>query len=107
ARRARGRRCAEVLLELEGGAGNPAPGGEEGPRSATASAGGAGGGGGDVSPAVTSKWAKQSAGPAGDEAQNLVVGPLQAQGGNGRGHRLDADGAASGQLVAGTLKGQR
>jgi DNA (cytosine-5)-methyltransferase 1 len=34
----------------------------------------------DVSPAITSKWAKGSAGPAGDECQNLVVACHDAAG---------------------------
>lgn len=33
----------------------------------------------------------------------MVVGPLQAQGADGRGHRVDAEGAANGHLVANTL----
>jgi DNA (cytosine-5)-methyltransferase 1 len=48
-----------------------------------------------VSAPVTSKWAKGSGGPAGDEAQNLVI-TLQAP--NGRGYRIDAEAAAGGHL---------
>jgi hypothetical protein len=47
ARRARGRRCAEILLEPEGGGGNPAAGGGEGADASYASLSGIGSGGPD------------------------------------------------------------
>jgi len=91
ARRARGRRAAEVLLEPEGGGGNHQAGREAGKGTArTFGVGTSGtlssisggfrttdldGQGAFVSPAVTSKWRKGSGGPAGDECQNLVSPP--------------------------------
>lgn len=75
----------EVLLEPESGGGDPAPRGpaQAGPSVVTALRAGSGGG------------------PDDNDAQGgrLIVGPLQAQGAGGRGHRIDAEGAASGHLV--------
>jgi DNA-cytosine methyltransferase len=44
---------------------------------------------GDVVASVTSKWAKGTGGPAGDECQNLVARPLPAQ--SQSSHREDSD----------------
>lgn len=66
-------RAAAVLLEPEGGGWNPAASREAREGTAGASAGGTGELGCDgVAPAVTSKQAKGSRGPAGDECKNLV-----------------------------------
>ncbi|MGH3477525.1 MAG: DNA (cytosine-5-)-methyltransferase [Nocardioidaceae bacterium] len=63
----------EILLEPEGSGGHPSPSREEGPDTAHAPARRADGTSAAVVPAVTSKWHKQSGGPAGDETQNLVT----------------------------------
>ena len=68
--------AAEVLFELEGGAGHFAAGGETGPGAAGAVAAGVGvpsRSGGGLVPTVSAKWSKGSGGPAGDETQNLVL----------------------------------
>jgi DNA (cytosine-5)-methyltransferase 1 len=66
------RRAATVLLEPEGLRGDPAPRRPSGEGTAASASGGLDA----VSAAVTSKWAKGSGGPAGDECQNLVAAPL-------------------------------
>jgi len=58
-------RAAEVLFERESGGGHSAPGGEARQAPAASPRGIAG--------TVSSKWAKGSGGPAGDEAYNLVA----------------------------------
>lgn len=58
-------RAAEVLFERESGGGHSAPGGETRQAPAASPRGIAG--------TVSSKWAKGSGGPAGDEAYNLVA----------------------------------
>ena len=53
----------------------------------------------EVSPSVTAKWAKGSAGPAGDEVQNLVVAPHNppvAHCLRGEGHDAGEDGTGRG-----------
>lgn len=60
-----GGRAAEVLFERESGAGNSEPGGPA-RQAVTASPEG-------IAGTVSSKWAKGSGGPAGDEAYNLIV----------------------------------
>jgi len=110
ARRARGRRAAEVLLEPESGGGDFEASRAKGKGAArTFGVGVAGtlgasghtgrsrpddldGHGAFVAPAVTSKWRKGSGGPAGDECQNLVSGPLTRRYGKGINTTLD-DGA--------------
>jgi len=72
ARRARGRRAAEVLLEPESGGGDHQAGREARKGTARTSRPSPDG---TISPAVTSKWRKGSGGPAGDECQNLVSPP--------------------------------
>lgn len=69
------RRAASVLLEPESVRGDPPTRGQAGQGPARGPAAGARGGGGDgaVSPTVAAKGSKGSGGPAGDEAQNLVV----------------------------------
>ena len=66
---------AAVLLERAGLLGGSEAGGQAGEGPATGAQGGARGGGGEgvTVPAVCAKWAKGTGGPAGDEAQNLVV----------------------------------
>lgn len=93
ARRASGRRAAEVLLEPESGGGNHQASREAGARVAGTLGRMSSGSGGprisaesaadghlQVSPAVTSKWRKGSRGPAGDECQNLVSPPPDTNG---------------------------
>ncbi|HEX6681527.1 MAG TPA: DNA (cytosine-5-)-methyltransferase [Candidatus Limnocylindrales bacterium] len=75
----------EVLLEPEGGAGDSAPGGAPWADAARVAALGASDGGADDNDATGGR---------------LIVGTLQAQGAGGRGHRLDAESAAAGHLVA-------
>jgi DNA (cytosine-5)-methyltransferase 1 len=70
---------AQVLLEPEGGAGNPAPGGEAGPGAASVADGRAPG------------------------ARREVVSTLQSGGAGARGYRIDAEAAAGGQLIASSL----
>lgn len=81
---------AEVLLEPEGGGGDSPEGRAAGAGASVASALSASGGGPDDNDATGNR---------------LIVGPLQAQGSDGRGHRVDADGAASGHLVTAPLRG--
>lgn len=65
---------AQVLLEPESGGGGPAPRRRSGEGVAAATGGGVADGRRSLtSPTVTSKWAKGSGGPAGDEAQNLLT----------------------------------
>ena len=66
---------AAVLLERAGLLGDSEAGGQAGEGPAAGAQGGARGGGGEgvTVPAVCAKWAKGTGGPAGDEAQNLVV----------------------------------
>ncbi len=66
------RRAATVLLEPEGLRGDPAPRRPSGQGTAASASGSLDA----VSAAVTSKWAKGSGGPAGDECQNLVAAPF-------------------------------
>ena len=81
-----GGECAgSLLFEPAGVCRDSAPSGTERPFVTSSLTGGLGSGGPDfahaaagwlvpsVSPAVTSKWAKGTGGPAGDECQNLVV----------------------------------
>jgi len=77
-----GDRAGEVLLESEGVRGNPAPSAAEGEGPAGPLEARAGGrrpsadgaaAGHLIAHAVTSKWAKGTGGPSGDEAQNLVA----------------------------------
>lgn len=65
-------RAAQVLFERESGAGNSEPGGPA-RQAVTASPEG-------IAGTVSSKWAKGSGGPAGDEAYNLIVFDWQAGG---------------------------
>lgn len=80
--------AAEILLEREGSAGNLETGRETGEIFPTISAGGAGTShtGNSRSevdmmivPIVSSKWAKGTGGPFGDEAQNLIAAPLTSK----------------------------
>jgi hypothetical protein len=57
---------------------------------------------------VSSKWAKGTGGPSGDECQNLVLEDTHThttistlQGGGKRGYRIDAESAAGGHLIVG------
>ncbi len=100
------RPAAAVLFERESLYGHPPPRREKGqgvaPSLSARSSGGGGLGtdfdcdGGLIAPAVTSKWAKGSGGPAGDECQNLVTHTLRSEGfdasedGTGRGTPLIA-----------------
>lgn len=61
-------------------------------------------------PTVSAKWSKGTGGPAGDEAQNLVLDHTHThthttvstlQGGGKRGYRIDAESAAGGHLIVG------
>lgn len=61
-------RAAEVLFECQGGCGHIEAGNAQGQAVATSPAGSVG-----ISSTVTSKWAKGSGGPAGDEIQNLTL----------------------------------
>lgn len=90
ARRASGRRAFQVLLEPEGSRRHPAEGRQAGKGSAQGTPSGTGDH--SVSHPVTSKWAKGSGGPAGDECQNLVSGPLTRRYAKGANTTLD-DGA--------------
>jgi DNA (cytosine-5)-methyltransferase 1 len=95
------RRAAAVLLERESLCGHPAPGrsageGVAGTLDSRSTAGGFSGTDGAcaghiVSPSVTSKWAKGSGGPSGDECQNLVAHTLR-----GEGHDASEDGTGRG-----------
>ncbi len=107
----------QVLLEPEGGAGDPAPGAAAGPRAAGVAALSASDGGADDNDATGGRLIAHETGPgwwgtgpatgtlraAGDQDATVVVGPLQAAGTDGRGHRIDTEGAATGHLVAATL----
>jgi len=90
------RRASAVLFDRASLSGNFEARRQEGSRLTTAleaSVGGASGkegrgliGPDDISAAVTSKWAKGTGGPAGDECQNLItVGALDAKGGQNTG----------------------
>lgn len=86
---------AAVLFEPRGVRGDSAPGGEAGEGVAGPSGGGDHGAGAVViAGAVTSKWAKGSGVPAGDECYNLVTHALRGEGfdasedGTGRGTPL-------------------
>lgn len=61
-------RAAEVLFECQGGCGHIEAGNTQGQAVATSPTSSAG-----ISSTVTSKWAKGSGGPAGDEIQNLTL----------------------------------
>lgn len=74
----------QVLLEPEGGGGDSAAGGAARSGVAGVAALRASTGGADDNDATGGR---------------LIAGPLQAQGSNGRGHRVDAEGAANGHLV--------
>ena len=68
--------AAEVLFELEGGAGDFAAGSQTRPGAAGTSTGGPGflsRSGGGLVPTVSAKWSKGTGGPSGDEAQNLIL----------------------------------
>lgn len=92
--RAAGVDPAEILFEPRGMPGHPAPGGKAGKETADDFGGCIAGGCGDVAGAVTSKWAKGTGGPAGDECYNLVAHTLRGEGfdasedGTGRGTPL-------------------
>lgn len=83
------RRAAAVLFDAASLRGDPPPRREAGQGAASAVGGGPDGGG--VAGTVSSKWAKGTGGPAGDEAYNLVAHALRADGfdasedGTGRG----------------------
>lgn len=83
------RRAAAVLFDAASLRGDPAPRREA--RESAASAVGGGTDGGGVAGTASSKWAKGSGGPDGDEAYNLVAHALRADGfdasedGTGRG----------------------
>ncbi|MCA3597740.1 MAG: DNA cytosine methyltransferase [Methylobacterium sp.] len=86
------RRAAAVLLEPEGMRGDSPPRREAGQGVAGSFDGGPDGG--RIAGNVSSKWAKGTGGPAGDEAYNLVAHALRAEGfdagedGTGRGTPL-------------------
>lgn len=86
------RRAAAVLLEPEGLRGGSPPRREAGQGSAETIGGGPDGG--RIAGNVSSKWAKGTGGPVGDEAYNLVAHALRADGfdasedGSGRGTPL-------------------
>jgi DNA (cytosine-5)-methyltransferase 1 len=84
-------RCAEILFESESVRGDSAPSREAWERIADAVTTGVGKGSGprngngtpinlQISATVSSKWAKGSGGPAGDECQNLIVHTLRGEG---------------------------
>lgn len=90
-----------VLLEPEGGVGHSAPGRTPGARPAGGPDGGADGAGGqrDIAYPVTAHDAKGSDGTA---SSGVILAPAPVstlQGGGRRGYRVDAEGAAGGQLV--------
>jgi DNA (cytosine-5)-methyltransferase 1 len=101
----------QVLLEPEGGCGDPAAGRTAGTRTAVVAALRAGSGGGCgpddndatggrlIAGAITP--GSHGRGTSGQPAEegHLIVGPLQAEGADGRGHRIDAEGAANGHLI--------
>lgn len=100
-----------VLLESDRGEGAAAPGGPAGP-GAAADAGGAAGGdrgtaGALITPGRGGRRQVSVEAAAGGQLQPVdVVSTLQASGGGRaarRGHRLDAESAAGGQLIAATL----
>lgn len=99
--------CAEILFEPESLRWDIAPGAEAREGFAGTPGGGSGSGGGGIVGSVTSKWAKGTGGPAGDECQNLVCGPLvTSHSPNGHGRAgVNNQEAYSGQLVA-TLTSQ-
>jgi DNA (cytosine-5)-methyltransferase 1 len=96
-----GERASEILALAEGLSGHPAPSRKAGQKPAGTLAsrtkGGVGLGtdteldGGLVAPTVTSKWAKGSGGPAGNECQNLIAHTLRAEG-----HDASEDGTGRG-----------
>jgi len=114
------RRAGAVLFERESMFGNPPPRREAGKviaptldvragRSGETTFHTSGGLVPSISPAVTSKWAKGSGGPSGDECQNLVacqdIAPTlsaRTKGGGGLGTDFDCDGG----LIAHTLRGE-
>ena len=78
-------RAAEVLFESEGGGGDIAEGRKAG----------------QIAPAISSKWAKGTGGPSGDECQNLVTHTLTSGG-----HDAGEDGTGRGvPLVTTTFNG--
>ena len=82
-------RAAEVLLECEGCERHPSP--RQSPREGATSGTSDGSG---ISSAVTSKWAKGTGGPSGDEVQNLTLSsPLNPSGvraADGLARRMDS-----------------
>lgn len=75
-RRARGARALEILLEPAGVRGDTDAGGAPREGAPAGAEAGLGGPGGRVVPALTSKMAKGTGGPAGDEVQNIVATPI-------------------------------
>lgn len=86
---------ADALLPLiESVRWHPEPRREAGEGAAARAGGGSYAGG--VSPAVTSKWAKGTGGPAGDECQNLLAVPALAHTLTGEGFDASEDGTGRG-----------
>lgn len=115
--------CAQILFESEGVSWNPPTRSETRERIAATIKGGTRGNGTKngaedamnlVCGSVSSKWAKGSGGPAGDEAYNLVTHALRSEGadGTGRGTPLVVAGHDTGQgwwnesEIAGTLRSE-
>ena len=102
-------RAAAVLFERHSLSGHPAPRREAG-EEVTRSVGG-GPENGSLAGAVTSKWAKGSGGPAGDECYNMIAHAFNAsqsnvqQYGNQSGS-LDTDGHSMAVAIQGTLVGR-
>lgn len=92
---AAGERAAEILFEREGGCWNSPPRRETGQDVAGTVTGGAASGSSHGKKsgtdregfltvgAISSKWAKGTGGPSGDECQNLIVATLNSGGNNG------------------------
>lgn len=66
------RDCGQILFEPEGVRGDTPTGNRPGQGVATGAGTGVAGGGGRIAGTVSSKWAKGTGGPAGDECYNLV-----------------------------------
>ncbi len=109
-------RAGEVLLEPEGGTRDLAPRGATGKKAARTTQDGFGGSRGTTAERGIVQAITGSLATGGPDAQHACAGwlvpekvsTLQAQGSDSRGHRIDAEGAAGGQLipvpeVAGTL----
>lgn len=100
-------RAGEVLLEPESGARDSAAGGAAGKKTARTTQDGFGGSRGTTAERGLVQAITGSLATGGPDAQHACAGwlvpqkvsTLQAQGSDSRGHRIDAEGAAGGQLI--------